>query len=173
VQLVAQDPAEALHPRQTVRDALARPLTVLRGIRGARLGEEVDRLLTAVRIPGYADRLPQELSGGERQRVALARALAAGPQVLVCDEITSALDLITQAAVLDLLAGMRRELALAVVLITHDLSVAATADRRVVLADGRVGERGDGDDPPVLLRLLATGAPASPVDAPPSRPSPT
>jgi peptide/nickel transport system ATP-binding protein len=166
VQMVAQDPAEALHPRQTVRDALARPLTVLRGLRGATLDREVDRLLTAVRIPGYADRLPRELSGGERQRVALARALAAGPHILICDEVTSALDLVTQAAVLDLLAEMRRESTLAVVVITHDLGVAAAADRRVVLRDGRVVEPGVHDDPPALLRVAATDGPASRAAAP-------
>jgi peptide/nickel transport system ATP-binding protein len=145
VQFVAQDPADALHPRQSVRTAIARPLRVLRGVRsGAVLDEEVARLLSAVRLPvEYAGRLPGELSGGERQRVALARALAARPRVLVCDEITSALDMVAQAAVLDLLAEMRRELGLAVVLITHDLAMAAgAADRLVVLADGRVAEEG-------------------------------
>jgi peptide/nickel transport system ATP-binding protein len=145
VQLVAQDPADALHPCQTVHTAIARPLRVLRGIRaGETLDEKVNELLAAVHLdPGYAGRLPGELSGGERQRVALARALAAGPRVLLCDEITSALDLVTQAAVLDLLRELRRSLGLAVVLITHDLDVAAsTADRLAILVDGRVAEEG-------------------------------
>jgi peptide/nickel transport system ATP-binding protein len=141
VQLVAQNPAEALHPRQTVHTALARPLRLLRGITGtAEVRAEVARLLEAVGLEAdQAAALPAELSGGQRQRVALARALAAGPRVLICDEVTSALDTVTQAGVLELLRG----LGLAVVLITHDPAVAAgTADRVLVLADGRVATEG-------------------------------
>jgi peptide/nickel transport system ATP-binding protein len=148
IQLVAQDPAETLHPRQTVWTALARPLRLLRGLRDrARIDAEVAALLTAVRLPPqFAGRLPGELSGGERQRVALARALAARPAVLLCDEVTSALDLVTQAAVLALLAEVRRQFGLAVVLVTHDLAVAAgVADRLLILADGRVVEEGTPD----------------------------
>jgi peptide/nickel transport system ATP-binding protein len=138
IQLVPQDPADALHPRQPVRAALVRPLRVLRGETDRRrVDAEVRRLLDAVGLAGCQDRLPAELSGGERQRVALARALAAGPRVLVCDEVTSALDLATQAAVLDLLAGLRRRLGLAIVLVTHDLEVAAAvADEVLELVDG-------------------------------------
>ncbi|MEJ3746470.1 ATP-binding cassette domain-containing protein [Actinomycetes bacterium KLBMP 9797] len=125
VQLVAQDPAGALHPRQDVRTALARPLRLLRGLpTGADLDREVTRLLNAVHLPAsFAGRLPAELSGGQRQRVALARALAASPRVLVCDEITSALDPATRDAILDLLDELRTR-GLALVIVTHDPHVA-------------------------------------------------
>jgi peptide/nickel transport system ATP-binding protein len=141
VQLVAQNPAETLHPRQTVHTALTRPLRLLRGITNAAdVRAEVGRLLEEVGlVPDQATALPAELSGGQRQRVALARALAARPRVLVCDEVTSALDTVTQAAVLELL----RRLALTIVLITHDPAVATgVADRVLVLADGRVATEG-------------------------------
>jgi peptide/nickel transport system ATP-binding protein len=145
VQLIAQDPAGALHPTQDVRTALARPLRLLRGIRDRRAQDvEIARLLAAVRLPAdYARRLPRELSGGERQRVALARALAADPAVLVCDEVTAALDTVTQQAIVDLLAELCRERDLSVVLITHSIAVARRlADEVVLLADGRVDRQG-------------------------------
>jgi peptide/nickel transport system ATP-binding protein len=165
VQLVAQNPAEALHPRQTVHTALARPLRLLRGItRSAEARSEVERLLEAVGLdPDHAAALPTELSGGQRQRAALARALAARPRVLICDEVTSALDTVTQAAVLELLRGLE----LAVVLITHDPTVAAgVADRVLVLADGRVATEGPvatvlppPDPAAALLRRLGAHVP--------------
>jgi peptide/nickel transport system ATP-binding protein len=142
VQLVGQDPAGALHPTQTVRTALARPLRLLLGIRDRdEQDTEIARLLDAVRLPAtHADRLPRELSGGERQRVALARALAARPAVLVCDEVTAALDTVTRTAILDLLAEHRRDTGLSIVLVTHDLAVADHADDVRVLTDGRLEE---------------------------------
>jgi peptide/nickel transport system ATP-binding protein len=162
--LVAQNPAEALHPRQDIRTALARPLRRLRGISSwARQDAEIARLLDAVRLPPeMASRLPGELSGGQRQRVALARALAAGPEVLICDEATSALDTVTQAEVLDLLAELRADLGVAVLLITHDPWVAAaSSDSVLVLAGGRViasGPTADllpvDEDPEVLVTQL-------------------
>ncbi|MFS8104525.1 ATP-binding cassette domain-containing protein [Lentzea alba] len=131
--LVAQNPAEALHPMQDVRTALARPLRLLRGI--TRPDNEIASLLDAVRLPAeFAARRPGELSGGQRQRVALARALATEPNVLICDEATSALDVRTQDEILRLLAGLRAERGLGVVLITHDARVASTSDRTVELA---------------------------------------
>ncbi|GAA0584051.1 ABC transporter ATP-binding protein [Kribbella sandramycini] len=144
IQLVGQNPAEALHPRQTVRTALTRPLVRLRNLPTAEHDGEIKLLLDAVQLPiEVADRLPGELSGGMRQRVALARALAARPEVIVCDEITSALDSSTQSAILRMLDELRAELGLAVVLITHDADVAASvSDRLLVLASGRVARTG-------------------------------
>ena len=144
VQLVFQNPASALNPQQTVRQQVARPAQLLRGLRRAELGTEVDRLLDCVRLPGrLAARYPSELSGGERQRVAIARALAADPELIVCDEITSALDVSVQAAVLGLLQDLRAASGLSLLFITHDLGVVATvADEVLVLERGSICERG-------------------------------
>jgi peptide/nickel transport system ATP-binding protein len=117
---------------------------VLRGLSRAEARAEVDGLLERVRLPArLAARFPAELSGGELQRVAMARALAAQPELVICDEITSALDVSVQAAVLELLSELRAELGLAVLFISHDLGVVASvADRILVLDRGRVCEHG-------------------------------
>ena len=144
IQIIFQNPFESLNPRHRVGEAIIRPARILRGIDRAEGKRELAELLDQVRLPSrVAARFPGELSGGERQRVAIARALAADPAVLVCDEITSALDVSVQAAVLDLLDGLRRRLGLAILFITHDLGVvAAIADHVVVLEQGEVRERG-------------------------------
>ncbi|MGI5129922.1 ABC transporter ATP-binding protein [Pseudonocardia sp. CA-107938] len=144
IQLVFQNPADSLNPRRTVADQIARPAALLRRIGRADLAAETGRLLDAVRLPSrLKGRYPHELSGGERQRVAIARALAAGPEVLVCDEVTSALDVSVQAAVLDLLGELRSESGLSLLFITHDLGVVATiADHVLVLDRGTVCEQG-------------------------------
>jgi peptide/nickel transport system ATP-binding protein len=144
VQIVFQNPYDSLNPRHRVGDAIARPARLLRGLGRAEASAEVGELLERVRLPGrLADRFPAELSGGERQRVAIARALAARPDVVVCDEVTSALDVSVQAAVLELLDELRRELGVALLFITHDLGVVATiADDVIVLERGKVCESG-------------------------------
>jgi len=145
VQIVFQNPVEALNPRYSVESAIARPAQLLRGLDAKQAKAEVARLLEAVRLPaGLSRRYPSELSGGECQRVAIARALAANPDVMVCDEVTSALDVSVQAVVLDLLRELRKELGLAIVFITHDLGVVATvADRVLVLDHGVICEEDD------------------------------
>jgi peptide/nickel transport system ATP-binding protein len=144
LQIIFQNPAEALNPRHTVSVAVGRPLRFLRGMSRAETQTEVASLLGSVRLPSrLADRLPSELSGGEKQRVAIARALAARPDVMICDEITSALDVSVQAVVLDLLSELRQELGLALVFITHDIGlVASVADDMLVMQSGCVREQG-------------------------------
>jgi len=137
VQLVMQDTASSLNPAHQVGVALVRPLRVLRGMSAEQARARVPGLLAAVGLDaGLARRRPQELSGGQRQRVTIARALAAGPDVLLADEITAAMDVGTAAAVLDLLDELRRD-GLAVLLVTHDAGLAATrADRMLTVEDG-------------------------------------
>ncbi len=144
IQIVFQNPYDSLNPRRSVEDAISWPVRALRGLSLQRAKPEVARLLEQVRLPaGLARRYPGELSGGERQRVAIARALAAAPALLVCDEVTSALDVSIQAAVLDLLAELRRELRLSLLFISHDLGiVASVADRVLVLENGLICEEG-------------------------------
>ncbi len=148
IQIVFQNPYDSLNPRHRVGDAIARPARILRDLSRADAAAEVVRLLERVRLPArLAQRFPGELSGGERQRVAIARALAANPDLLVCDEITSALDVSVQAAVLELLTELRTDLRLSLLFITHDLGVVATiADRVLVLDGGVVCEKGSVDD---------------------------
>lgn len=144
VQMIFQNPGDALNPRHTVRDAVARPARLLRGLGGTEADAEVKRLLELVRLPQrVAGRYPSELSGGERQRIGIARALASGPELIICDEITSALDVSVQAAVLKLLGDLKAELGLSLLFITHDLGVVATiADSLLVLERGDVCEQG-------------------------------
>ncbi|NED12982.1 ATP-binding cassette domain-containing protein [Streptomyces sp. SID9124] len=167
VQLVAQDARGALNPRESVAAALMRPLRGVGGRSAREASEEAVRLLGLVGLDGdVLGRRPGELSGGQRQRVALARTLAAGPRVLVCDEVTSALDPETARRVLDLLDELRGKLDLAVVMVTHDLVAAASrADQVVVLDEGRVVEAGRADrvlvspEHAVTRRLLAHAGP--------------
>ena len=144
MQIVFQNPYDSLNPRRRIREEIARPARLLRGLSSRDARIEVHRLLDRVRLPSrLAERYPGELSGGERQRVAIARALAARPELLVCDEITSALDVSVQAAVLELLAELRAELGLSLLYISHDLGVVATvADRVLVLESGHIREAG-------------------------------
>ncbi|MEU3271217.1 ATP-binding cassette domain-containing protein [Saccharomonospora sp. NPDC006951] len=137
VQLIAQNPADALNPAYRAGTSVARTARVARGLSRSAARAHASELLTAVGLPGADRHFPRELSGGQRQRVAIARALAAGPDVLLADEITSALD---EEAVLGVL-GLLDDLCgngLAVLLVTHDRDVAARADRTLRLRGGRL-----------------------------------
>ncbi len=144
VQLIFQNPDESLNPRQTVAEILAQSLGLYLGLGGRALRARAAELLETVRLgPHYLDRLPSQLSGGEKQRVAIARAFAAEPEIVLCDEVTSALDVSVQAAVLDLLDRLRRERGVGYVFVSHDLAVVrALADRVAVLYQGRLCETG-------------------------------
>lgn len=144
IQLVPQCPLGALNPSRSVGATLGRPLRLHRRCDSGDMPDRVAELLRQVELdPDYARRYPHELSGGQRQRVAIARALAAEPDVLICDEVTSALDARTAAAIMELLAGLRETHRLALVLIAHDLPlIADRTDTVAVLDAGRVVESG-------------------------------
>jgi len=144
VQLVFQNPDESLNPRHDVATILAQPLGLYFGLSGEALRRRSVELLEQVRLGAhYLDRLPAQLSGGEKQRVAIARAFAAAPRVVLCDEVTSALDVSVQAAVLALLDALRRDSGTTFVFVSHDLAVVrAIADRVAVLYQGRICELG-------------------------------
>jgi len=139
IQIVFQMADTALNPSQTIERILARPLEFYKGMRGEPLRRRIDELLDLVKLPrSVAGRLPGGLSGGQKQRVNLARALAAEPDLILCDEVTSALDTVVGAAVLDLIAELRRELGVSYLFISHDLhTVRAVCDEIVVMQHGR------------------------------------
>ena len=144
IQLVPQDPQGSLNPRRRVGDILRHSLRRMRGLTKSDAEAEARQLMERVRMsPELLSRFPRELSGGERQRIAITRALAAEPRVLICDEITSSLDVSVEASILDLIDELRRDNGLAVLLIAHDLRVVRrVADRAIVLHDGVVWEQG-------------------------------
>ncbi|MCA8294877.1 ABC transporter ATP-binding protein [Burkholderia sp. AU30198] len=147
IQYIFQNPARALNPRHTVGEILRTAARHAFGESAAHADARARAALERVALRADAlAQLPRVLSGGERQRVAIARALIAEPRVLVCDEITSALDVSVQAAVLTLLKRLQRD-GLAILFVTHDLGVVrAIADRVAVLRDGRIVEAGDAAD---------------------------
>jgi peptide/nickel transport system ATP-binding protein len=167
IQMIFQNPTGALNPRETIRAAITRGLKAAGTDTTPRRCSSVDELLDVVRLPGrVANRYPRELSGGERQRVAIARALAVNPRFLICDEITSALDVSVQAAVLNLLNDLRDDLGIGLLFITHDLGVVAEiADEVLVLRLGLVAEHSDTttvltDPSDEYTRELVTAAPS-------------
>jgi len=149
VQLIFQNPDASLNPRHTVAEIIDQPLKLYfpKMTRDERRARQIE-LLERVRLDGrYRLRYPGQMSGGEKQRVAIARAFAANPEVVLCDEVTSALDVSVQAAVLDLLADLQQERNTTYIFIAHDLAVVrAIADRVAVLYQGRLCEVGTVDE---------------------------
>jgi ABC-type glutathione transport system ATPase component len=146
IQLVFQNPDSSLNPRQTVGEIVGRPIRLFRDDI-PRSGERaaIEELLDAVKLPrGMRGRYASELSGGQKQRVALARGFAARPSLLLCDEVTSALDVSVQATILELLAELAETFETAVIFVSHDLAVVRTiATRALVMKDGEVREQGE------------------------------
>ena len=149
VQMIYQMPDTALNPRHTIRDIIGRPLNFYLGLTGNARTQRIRDLLSMIELEPdvFIDRLPSELSGGQKQRICIARALAAEPEFIVCDEVTSALDQLVAEGILKLLDRLQRELNLAYMFITHDLAtVRAIADTVVVMLDGRIVEQGPKDE---------------------------
>jgi len=144
IQIVFQMPDVAINPRHKVADVLGRPLEFFLGLEAKTKDKRIEELLDLVELPKeYKSRYPAELSGGEKQRINLARALAAEPELILCDEVTSSLDTVVGKAIIDLLKKLQDDLGVAYLFISHDLStVASFADRVIVLYAGRVVEQG-------------------------------
>lgn len=147
IQIVFQNADTALNPSRTIADILARPMNFYHGLRGNAAHKRMLELLDLVKLPAsIAKRQPGGLSGGQKQRVNLARALAADPALILCDEVTSALDTVVGAAILELLAELRRELGVSYMFISHDIStVRAICDEVIVLYAGQRVEAGQRD----------------------------
>ncbi|MCC7281608.1 MAG: ABC transporter ATP-binding protein [Acetobacteraceae bacterium] len=134
VQIVFQHPDASLNPRQTVAGILSRPLKLYGTVPRDRIAARISELLARVRLPGeFAARYPHQLSGGEKQRVAIARAFAAEPRLVICDEITSSLDVSVQASVAELLIALQRETGTACLFITHDLNLVRQLAHRIAV----------------------------------------
>ena len=183
IQYIFQNPYGSLNPRRTIGQIVGQPLQVFGIASGAQAGRRVGDMLERVALSAaYASRYPDQLSGGERQRAAIARALISEPEVLICDEVTSALDVSVQAAIVELLGQLQRDLGLSMLFITHNLPlVRSIAQRVVVLSHGSVAELGAVDqvlaDPraPYTRQLLAdtpsleTAAAEAGADEPPGQ----
>ncbi|MDH5352824.1 MAG: ABC transporter ATP-binding protein [Gammaproteobacteria bacterium] len=166
VQFVFQMADTALNPKQVIGDIIGRPLEFYHGLKGKEKHAKVAEILDLVELPAeFASRYPMELSGGQKQRINMARSLAANPEVMLCDEVTSALDSIVGANVIKLLTSLRDKTGVSFVFISHDLStVASFADEIVVLYAGRIVEQGPTDEvlePPFhpYTRLLISSVP--------------
>jgi peptide/nickel transport system ATP-binding protein len=148
LQYIFQSPYNSLNPRKTIGQIVAQPLRLFFDLDHGEMHERVVDTLERVRLSGSVmPRYPHELSGGERQRVAIARALAADPTLLVCDEVTSALDVSVQAAIIDLIAKLQQEMQLGLLFVTHNLALVRTiAEEVVVMSGGRIVESGKVDE---------------------------
>ena len=164
IQMIYQMADTAMNPRQTVREIIGRPLVFYLGMTGVEKEARVLELLEMIELDGrFLDRLPSELSGGQKQRICIARALAAEPDFVICDEVTSALDQIVQEGILKLLMRLQKDLNLTYLFITHDIStVKAISDQVVVMNLGEVVEQGSKDEvfnpphPPYTELLLSS-----------------
>ncbi len=144
IQMIYQMADTAMNPRHTIRDIIGRPLEFYLGLRGRERDDRLMELIEMIELnESFIDRYPGELSGGQKQRVCIARALAANPDLIICDEVTSALDQIVQKGILELLLRLQRELNLTYIFITHDIAtVKAISDQIVVMLQGQVVEQG-------------------------------
>ena len=143
--MIYQMPDTALNPKQKVRSVIGRPLEFYFGMKGSEREKRIMELLEMIELPPrkYIDRFTTELSGGEKQRICIARALAAKPDLIICDEVTSALDQLVAKGILKLLQGLQNELQVTYLFITHDLAtVKVIADEIVVMLHGRIVEKG-------------------------------
>jgi peptide/nickel transport system ATP-binding protein len=144
VQMIYQMPDTAVNPRHKVRKIIGRPLSFYFGMKGKEKEDRIHELLEMIELPGrYIERYPGELSGGEKQRICIARALAAKADLIICDEVTSALDQLVAEEILKLLQSLQNELRVSYLFITHDLAtVKAISDEIVVMLRGRIVEQG-------------------------------
>ena len=165
VQIVFQDPASSLNPRHTVNQIIARAVHLFReDVPRDKTADAVAELLESVKLSrSFLSRYPSELSGGQQQRVAIARAFAARPSLLLCDEVTSALDVSVAATIIELLRDLTSKSGTAVLFVSHDLAVVRTlADRAIVMRDGRVCEQGSTEklfcapEHPYTIELLSS-----------------
>ncbi len=148
IQMVFQDPYSSLNPRHRIRDVITEPLLVFQRITGKEREKEAVKLLKMIGLPPSAgDKYPHQFSGGQRQRIGIARAISLHPELIICDEPVSALDVSVQAQVLNLLMDLKEKLQLSYLFISHDLSVVENiSDRVIVMYAGKAMEKGSKDD---------------------------
>ena len=171
IQYIFQSPYSSLNPRKTIRQLLAQPIGIFFKLDRDQTEERMIKVLDQVALDSsLLNRYPEQLSGGERQRIAIARALAAEPTVLICDEVTSWLDVSVQAAIIELLAQLQAETGVSMLFVTHNLAlIRSVAQEVAVMSDGRIVELGLVDavleDPQAdYTRLLLADTPTLPAE---------